>query len=476
MTVPLRPRPAPGLGAAALGPEEEALVLDVLRRQELFRYYGNDPQRPPQMAATLEKEAAALIGTNYVLAVSSGTAALEIVLGAAGIGPGDEVIVPAWSWISCVTSVVRCGARPVLAEVDASLCLDPKEIARLTTARTRAVMVIHYQGASADMEPILHAAHRRGLFVIEDCAEAPGATYRGRRVGTWGDAAIFSFQHNKPMTAGEGGLIATRDLRLYERAVRLHDLGQYRAPHAAITPPREPAFAGGQYRMSELTAAVALGQLRKLDAVRNHCRALKARIVSRLARLPGIALRPLADEAGDFGFELYFYTRTAEDATVFRTKLDASNVWCQQRTGTYPQYRRDYMFTGLAAHRAGSPFQELKPWPAPGYRAEDFPRTEDLTTRFVALPLGWRYTNEDADYIAASVEAVHGEVYPDEKSRSTQPTAVSLVGGALCPDSGRSPAEQSGYKIPPTVTWPAAPPPDESRTPPSSHRLPSSPH
>ena len=94
--------------------------------------------------------------------------------------------------------------------------------------------------------------------MIEDCAEAPGATYRGRRVGTWGDAAIFSFQHNKPMTAGEGGLIATRDLRLYERAVRLHDLGQYRAPHAAITPAREPAFAGGQYRMSELTAAVAL--------------------------------------------------------------------------------------------------------------------------------------------------------------------------------------------------------------------------
>ena len=246
MTAPLRPRPAPGLGAAAIGPEEEALVLDVLRRQELFRYYGNDPQRPPPMAATLEKEAAALLGTDYVLAVSSGTAALEIVLGAAGIGPGDEVIVPAWSWISCFTAVVRCGARPVLAEVDASLCLDPAEIARLTTPRTRAVMVIHYQGAAADLDPIVLAAHRRGLFVIEDCAESPGATYRGRRVGTWGDAAIFSFQHNKPMTAGEGGLIATRDLRLYERAVRLHDLGQYRAPHAAVTPPREPAFAGGQ--------------------------------------------------------------------------------------------------------------------------------------------------------------------------------------------------------------------------------------
>lgn len=447
MTAPVRPRPAPGLGAAAIGPEEEALVLDVLRRQELFRYYGNDPQHPPPMAATLEKEAAALIGTDYVLAVSSGTAALEVVLGAAGIGPGDEVIVPAWSWISCFTSVVRVGARPVLAEVDASLCLDPKEITRLTTPRTRAVLVVHYQGAMADMEPIVALAHRRGLFVIEDCAESPGATYRGRRAGTWGDTAIFSFQHNKPMTAGEGGLVATRDIRLYERAVRLHDLGQYRPPHAAVTAPREPAFAGGQYRMSELTAAVALGQLRKLDAVRDHCRALKARIAPRLARLPGITLRPLADDAGDFGFELYFYARTPADAATFRAKLDARNVSCQQRTGTYPQYRREYVQTGLAAHRNGSPFRDLRPWPAPGYRAEDFPRTEDLTSRFVALPLGWRYTVDDADYIAAAVEAVHAEIHPGEPAR---PAA--------------------------TVTAPAVPPPAEPRTPPSSHRIPASPH
>jgi dTDP-4-amino-4,6-dideoxygalactose transaminase len=451
MTASLRPRPVPGLGTAAIGPEEEALVLDVLRRRELFRYYGNDPQRPPQMAATLEKEAGALLGTDYVLAVSSGTAALEVVLGAAGIGPGDEVIVPAWSWISCFTSVVRCGARPVLAEVDASLCLDPAEIARLKTPRMKAVLVIHYQGAAADMEAIVLAAHRRGLFVIEDCAEAPGATYRGRRVGTWGDAAIFSFQHNKPMTAGEGGLVATRDLRLYERAVRLHDLGQYRAPHAAITPAREPAFAGGQYRMSELTASVALAQLRKLDAIRDHCRALKARITARLARLPGITLRPLADDAGDFGFEIYFYARTPGAAAAFRTKLDARNVWCQQRTGTYPHYRREYVQTGLAAHTALSPFRDMSPWPAPGYRAEDFPRTEDLTNRFVALPLGWRYTLEDADHIAASVEAVHAEVCPGEKALP----------------------EQSG---PPTVTSPVASPPDAPRPPLSRDRIPSSPH
>lgn len=408
--IPLRPRPPTGLGAAAIGPEEEAAVLDVLRRRELFRYYGNDPTHPPQVTATLEREVCERFGVPFALAVSSGTAALEIALGAAGIGPGDEVIVPAWSWISCFTSIVRCGARPVLAEIDGSLCLDPQEIVRLHSPRTKAVVVVHFQGAAADMLAIEHLAHRRGLFVIEDCAEAPGATFKGRRVGTWSDAAIFSFQHNKPMTAGEGGLVVTRDLRLYERAVRLHDLGLYRAHHTTITPACEPAFAGGQYRMSELTAAVALAQLRKLDTIRHHCRSLKARIAPRIQALPGLELRPLADPEGDFGFEIYFYTRTPEQSAAFREKLDALNVWCQQRTGTYPQYRRDYVKTGLAANPRLSPFRDLSPWPAPGYRAEDFPRTEDYSSRFVALPLGWRTTLEDADYIASCVEHVYHQI------------------------------------------------------------------
>lgn len=406
-----RPCPPPGLGSAAIGAEEEALVLDALRRGELFRYYGNDSTRPPPFVATLEAEAAALFGTRHALAVTSGTAALEVVLAAAGVGPGSEVIVPAWSWISCFTAVVRCGARPVLAEIDASLCLDPTEIARLTTPRTRAILVVHYQGAAADLDPILAAAHTRGLLVLEDCAESPGATYRGRRLGAIGDAGIYSFQHNKPMTAGEGGLIVTSNPFIYERAVRLHDLGQYRDHHARVLPSREPAFAGGQYRMSELTAAVALAQLRKLDRIRDHCRALKALIAPRLARLPRIQLRPLADPEGDYGFEIYFYARDPEGAAAFRQKLTERGVCCQQRTGTYPQYRREYVINGRAAHRALSPFRRLFPWPARGYRAEDFPRTETLTARFVALPLGWRYTSDDADHIAASVEAVHDELY-----------------------------------------------------------------
>lgn len=402
-------RPRLGLGSAAIDAAEEEAAVAVLRSGNLFRYYGDDPERPPHTVADLEAAACDWIDTNYALAVTSGTAALEVALAAMSVGPGDEVIVPAWSWLSCVTSIVRSGARPVLAEVDATLCLDPAEIARLATPRTRAILLVHYQGISADLAPILQEAHRRGLFVIEDCAEAPGVTYQGRKVGAWGDVAIFSFQHNKAMTAGEGGLLVTRDIRIYERAVRMSDLGQYRAHHASITPPQEPAYAGGQYRMSELTAAIALVQLRKVDAIRSHCRLLQDIIRREVGDLPGITWRPIPDPTGDFGFELYFYLDEARQVPAFRDALHRREVNCQKRTGTYPQYHRDYLLTGRAHHPAASPFRDLKPWPAPGYRAEDFPRTEDLTQRFIALPLGWPYTEDDAHHIAAALKAVHAE-------------------------------------------------------------------
>ena len=410
MSATLRPRPVPGLGANAIGPEEEALVLDVLRRKEPFRYYGLDPQSPPPMVARLEKEMCQFIGTDYALAVTSGTAALEVAYAAAGIGPGDEVIVPAWSWISCWTAIVRVGARPVLCEVDDTLNLDPDEIERRMTPRTKAVSVIHYQGVAAEMERIQKIAHRHGLFVIEDCAQSLGTTYRGRQIGTWSDVATYSFQYNKIATCGEGGMVVTRDRRIYERAVRLSDLGNYRPHHASIVPPHEPAFAGGQYRLSEISGAVALAQLRKVNAIRDRCRALQARVVAKVSGLQGLSLRRIPDPSGDFGFEIYLMFADVDQVAPFHEKLNALNVNCGARTGTYPQYNRDYVLTGLTHHPKTSPFAGDQDWPGPGYRVEDFPRTEGLTKSYVALPIGWLYTEEDADYIGECVVKVHREV------------------------------------------------------------------
>lgn len=362
------------------------------------------------MAATLEKEFRELVGTQFALAVTSGSAALEVALGALGIGPGDEVIVPAWSWVSCFTAVVRVGGKPVLAEIDDTFCLDPKEISRLRTSRTKAVLVVHYQGVPAEMNSICAEARKTGIAVLEDCAQSPGALYKGKRIGSLGDIGIFSFQHAKSITSGEGGMVVTNDPRLFERAVRMHDLGLLRPIFARQLEPTEMEFSGAQFRMSELTAAVALAQLRKLNKIRDHCRSLNARIMAQIGGLHGLKFRRIPDPAGDSGFEIYFWLGTKELSDAFRARLTAAKVPCHQMTGTYAQYRRPYVVSGLAHAPAASPFAVGQGWPCKGYRVEDFPRTEDLISRFVVIPLGVDHTEEDADYIAAAVRRIHSEL------------------------------------------------------------------
>jgi 8-amino-3,8-dideoxy-alpha-D-manno-octulosonate transaminase len=408
--VPFRNVPVPGLGWALIGREEEELVLEVLRSRSLFRYYGPEPTSPPSMVATLEREASQMIGTRFALGVTSGSAALEVALAALGVGPGDEVIVPAWSWVSCFTSVVRVGGKPVLAEIDDTLCLAPGEITRLRTPRTKAVLVVHFQGVAADLDPLLAEARMAGIAVLEDCAESPGASYRARRVGSMGDIGIFSFQQQKTITSGEGGLVVTSNPRLYERAVRMHDVGQFRDFHANQIPANEPAFCGSQFRMSELTGAVALAQLRKVDRIREHCRRLSLRLRAQVGALPGLRLRRIPDPDGESGFETYFWLRSAELRDAVRAKLKAAGIPCDQMTGTYAQYRRPYVATGLAHTLAATPFEVNEAWPARGYRAEDFPRTEELIHRFVVIPVGVTHTEDDVDYIAAVVRQVHSEL------------------------------------------------------------------
>jgi 8-amino-3,8-dideoxy-alpha-D-manno-octulosonate transaminase len=362
------------------------------------------------MVATLEREAAAMLGVRFVLGVTSGTAALEVALAALGVGPGDEVIVPAWSWVSCFTAVVRVGGKPVLAEVDQSLCLAPGEITRLRTPKTKAALVVHFQGVAADLDQLLAEARAGGIALLEDCAESPGAMYRGRRVGSMGDIAIFSFQQQKTITSGEGGLVATNDPRLYERAVRMHDLGQFRDFHAQHLAPQEAAFCGSQFRMSELTGAVALAQLRKVDRIRDHCRRMSLRLRAQLEGLSGFSMRLIPDPEGESGFETYFWVAFPEIRDAIRERLKDAGVPCEQMTGTYAQYRRAYVATGLAHTPGASPFVVGPDWPEPAYRAENFSRTEDLIHRFVVIPVGMTHTEADMDYIAAVLRTAHRDL------------------------------------------------------------------
>lgn len=405
-----REMPPNGHGDCIIGQEEIDLVTQALRKKQPFRYYASFNDTPPNMVATLEAELKEKMGVDYALAVTSGTAALEVALAALGVGPGDEVIVPAWSWISCFTVIARAGALPVLAEVDESLNMDPAEIDRLATDKTKAILFIHFQGVAGYIDQVVEKANARGIKVLEDCASSVGASYQGKRIGTYGHIAIYSFQTNKMITCGEGGAVVTNDPTLYERAVRMHDLGQYRDFHKQFHEPTEDGFCGVNYRMSEISGAVALAQLRKMDGMIEHVRSLNRRLLKELKSLSGFGYRDIPDPDGDLGIEFYLFFENYEIAEKFREAFAECGVSCRARTGTYMQYAREYVMKGKSHAEALSPFRQFDQWPAPGYREEDFPKSNALINGMFTVPIGALFTEEDVDHIAQTFRWAHSQI------------------------------------------------------------------
>jgi dTDP-4-amino-4,6-dideoxygalactose transaminase len=298
-------------GALRIGEEEEEAAVEavraVVRSRRLFRYYGihSNPFEPSKVRE-LEKRFAGRIGTKQALAVSSGTTALVCGLAGLGIGPGDEVIVPAYTAFASVSAILAVGAVPILAEIDESLTLDPEDVRQKISPYTRAIMAVHMRGAACDMTALGQIAQEHGLKIIEDVAQANGATYKGRALGSIGDVGTFSFQFTKVMTSGEGGMLTTNDIVLYRRASMYHD------PHTAASMgiPRDQWLPGLNFRMSELQGAVALAQLSKVDEIVDAMRR-KRRLLENLVRdvldKKGIRTRYLHDSEGEVAIAFVFY-------------------------------------------------------------------------------------------------------------------------------------------------------------------------
>jgi len=192
--------------------EERRELVEVLEGRSPFRWYGIGPKgKSPNKCNHFEREFAEHQGTKYCVAMTSGTAALFTAVAALGVGPGDEVILPAWTWYSCYNAILAAGGTPVFAEIDNSMNIDPGDIERHITPRTKVIMVVHIMGEPADLDPIMAIARKHHLKVLEDCAQSVGATYKGRAVGSIGDCGIYSFQLCKTISAGEGGALVTSD-------------------------------------------------------------------------------------------------------------------------------------------------------------------------------------------------------------------------------------------------------------------------
>lgn len=313
----------PGPGSYWIGEEERKEVLDVMESGYLSRYGDPDDPRFKRKVVRLEAELARYAGVKHALALSSGTGSLWTALLALGVGPGDEVLVPGYTFVATYSAVIFAGATPVLTEIDASLTMDPTDLERRITERTKAIIPVHMLGNPCDLAPIMEIARKHDLFVLEDCCQALGASYRGGKVGTFGQLGAFSLNYFKTITAGDGGFLLTDDDDLYRRAFAIHDQGH--SPARAGVEIGARTIMGMNLRINELTGAVALAQLRKLDDITSTLRAKKKKLVGLLERTGTYRLRTIHDPQGDCGTVL---TLIFDDAAEARQVID--------RLGTKP--------------------------------------------------------------------------------------------------------------------------------------------
>jgi dTDP-4-amino-4,6-dideoxygalactose transaminase len=268
-----------------------------------------------------------IFGVPYAYPVSSGTGALHAAFVAAGVGPGTEVICPAMGFLATSMAVCLAGGVPVYSDVDESLQMDPTKIAAKITKRTVALAPTHHWGNVADMDPIMAIAKKHKLKVIEDCAQGPGATYKGRYIGTIGDIGCFSISAYKIIGGGESGLILTRDERLYDRCRQLAEGGGLWRPSRCALPRYEgELFPGTNYRLSEMESAINLVQLRKMKEYCRLYRKASLAVRSRLKRFKEIRPQVINDKAGYIGYMLRFFPATPELGVQIATALRAEGV------------------------------------------------------------------------------------------------------------------------------------------------------
>jgi dTDP-4-amino-4,6-dideoxygalactose transaminase len=301
------------------GDAEVEAAMRVLASRNLFRYMDEALE-----ASSFEVEFATAVGASHGVAVATGTAALVCGLAALGIGPGDEVIIPAYGYIADVIAVLAVGAVPVVCEVDESLTMDPADAEARITPRTQVVMPVHMNGFASDMARITGFAGAHGLAVLEDACQAIGGSFHGRRLGSFGNAGAFSFNQAKIITAGEGGLLVTSDQELYERAFIAHDPS---CVHDGVSFGR-PTFGGtGGYRMNEVSAAILRAQLRRLESILDRLRARRDLLAAALATLPGLTRTREHDPAGSCGSHLGYLLDGPDAVAAFQAALDGTKAY-----------------------------------------------------------------------------------------------------------------------------------------------------
>ncbi|HTS15394.1 MAG TPA: DegT/DnrJ/EryC1/StrS family aminotransferase [Candidatus Sulfotelmatobacter sp.] len=375
----------PGPGIELIDEDETAEVLEVLSSRFLSRYGPSDDPAFGAKVHHVEEEIAQLAGVRYGLGLSGGgSAALWIALLGLGVGSGDEVIVPGFTFVASISAIVYAGATPVLAEVDQSFDLDPADVEARITPRTAAIIVVHMLGGPARMTELKAVADRHGIPIIEDCAQAFGATYHGRGVGGVGAIGTYSFNEYKTITCGDGGMIVTDDEGLYERCFAIHDQGH--APDRLESRYAPRPFLGMNFRMTELSGAVLRAQVRKLPRIVDHLRANKAIVRDILDEVPAIEYRDLPDPDGDLATHLVVVLPSARIAQEVATEVGSIRL---SESGWHVYSKMNHLLERRTATGKGCPFDcDCADHPHGEYHAGMLPRTDALLERSISIGIG----------------------------------------------------------------------------------------
>jgi len=377
----------------------------------LFRYYV--PEGKKDKVGQLEKEFAEKFGTKYALSVNSGTSALITSLVACGIGPGDEVIVPGYTFFATASAVVVAKGIPVIAEIDETLTIDPYDIEKKITPQTKAIMPVHMIGLPCNMDRIMEIAKKHNLKVIEDSAQADGGSYKGKWLGTFGDAGCFSFDFYKIIATGEGGMIITNDEKIYIRAQSWHDTAAcWRPDRYERERMSGELFCGENYRMSQVHASIGFVQLKKLDNYLNSLRKNKKILMENLNGIKGLKPAPINDIDGDCATNLILLAESGEEAKKISEKLREEKV---PAGGIYDKNIRDWHIYRYWEHiiEKKTPTEEGCPYTCPYYKGklpeyspDMCPKTLDILSRVITIGISENWNEEEIKEIANKIKKI----------------------------------------------------------------------
>ncbi len=381
-----------------IGEKELNEIRKVFDSGHLFRYKagGHAP-----WTGQFEQDLARRVGVKHALAVSSGTGALICALAGLNVGPGDEVIVPGYTFISTALAPPAVGAVPIIAEVDESLTLDPADVEAKITERTKAIIPVHMLGLPCDMDALTRIARKHKVPLLEDAAQASGGSYKGKPFGSIGKVGIFSFNHYKIISSGEGGAVLTDDPLIYRRAMVCHDGGCVFFNKDAAGP-KPPFFAGLNFRTSEILSAIMKVQLGRLDGILKRLRARKRAMAEVLAKSDAFALNANNEPDGDCASHLPIIFPSADEAGQFaRTHEKAVSLFRPIETDRHV-YSNWEPVLNKQAHHPG-----VNPWTLAGrkyeYSKDMCPQTLDVLSRTVVLATPHDLTVADARKLARSL-------------------------------------------------------------------------